>query len=360
MDFLPLIELLDEAGAAMAGAASIGLVFGFFAERTAYCTRTAVLDLARGRGLAAAATWAMGFAAALLAVQLLVHLGLLHLAEARFLSAPQSLSGAVIGGLAFGVGMTLTRGCVSRLVVLAATGNFRAFFCVAVVAVVGLATLTGILVPWRDAVAPLLSTANIGGNEALAHLRLGPLGGVAIGAAVMAGALVLAWRASIGAGRAAGGAIVGLTVAAGWYFTYNLSAQLFDPIPVESLSFIRPVAFTGAWAVDWSLTPGFDQGLVLGVLAGAFLSALLGRRLRLQGFGAPGVPGLPRYAAGAALMGFGGVLAGGCTVGAGLTGGSVLAISALVALASMATGAVLADRFVDRNPQEAPKAARAG
>jgi uncharacterized membrane protein YedE/YeeE len=46
-------------------------------------------------------------------------------------------------------------------------------------------------------------------------------------------------------------------------------------------------------------------------------------------------------------MGFGGILAVGCTIGAGLTGGSVLAVSSLVGLASMMAGAALA-RFALR------------
>lgn len=348
MDFLPLIETLDENGAAIAGGAAIGLVFGLLAQRSAFCTRTAVLDLARGRGLTAMATWIMGFAVALLAVQLLIWRGELLLTETRFLATPQSLSGALIGGLLFGVGMALTRGCVSRLVVLTGTGNLRALFCLAIVAFVGMATLSGFLVPLRDPVAAWWSTASIGGNDILGHLRLGPVSGVVLGFLVLAGAVALAFAARISVWRAIGGAGIGLCVAAGWYFTYNLSAQLFDPIPLESLSFVRPVATTGALLVDWSLVPRMDQGLFAGVVIGALVGALMGGDFRIQTFAEPGTPSIFRYAAGAALMGFGGVLAGGCTVGAGLSGGSILVVTALLALLAMALGAVVTDRIVDR------------
>jgi uncharacterized protein len=88
------------------------------------------------------------------------------------------------------------------------------------------------------------------------------------------------WRC-VGAGldrrisiwRALGGAGIGLCVAAGWYFTYNLSAQLFDPIPVESLSFVRPVATTGALLVDWSLVPAWIRAC----LRASFSARLLAR-----------------------------------------------------------------------------------
>lgn len=360
MDFLPLIDLLDESGAAIVGGAAIGLVFGVLAERSAFCTRTAVLDMARGRGLKAMATWALGFACALLAVQILIGQGDLRLAETRFFATPQSLSGAMIGGLLFGVGMALARGCVSRLVVLTGTGNLRALFCLAVVAFVGMATLSGFLVPARDPIAALWSTAAIGGNDLLGHLRLGPVAGMAMGGVVLALAVVMAFLARISVWRALGGAGIGLCVAAGWYFTYHLSAQLFDPIPVESLSFVRPVATTGALIVDWSLMPAMDQGLVAGVILGALAGALIGGKFRLQTFAERGTPSVFRYTAGAALMGFGGVLAGGCTVGAGLSGGSILAVTALLALLSMALGAVVADRIVDRElPADEKQTSRA-
>ncbi|MGY6706778.1 MAG: YeeE/YedE thiosulfate transporter family protein, partial [Rhizobiaceae bacterium] len=153
---------------------------------------------------------------------------------------------------------------------------------------------------------------------------------------------------------------IGLCVAAGWYFTYHLSAQLFDPIPVESLSFVRPVATTGALLVDWSLVPRMDQGLFAGVVVGALVGALIGGDFRIQTFSEPGTPSIFRYAAGAALMGFGGVLAGGCTVGAGLSGGSILVVTALLALAAMAAGAVITDRIVDRRlPTDEKSASRA-
>ncbi|MFN4271216.1 MAG: YeeE/YedE family protein [Aliihoeflea sp.] len=360
MDFLPLIDLLDENGAAIAGGAAIGLVFGLLAQRSAFCTRTAVLDLARGRGLVAAATWALGFAVALLAVQFMVWRGDLLLSETRFLATPQSLSGALIGGLLFGVGMALARGCVSRLVVLTGTGNLRALFCLTVVAFIGMATLTGFLVPARDPVAALWNTAAIGGNDILGHFRLGALAGVVIGAVALAGAVLLAFAARISFWRAIGGVGIGLCVAVGWYFTYHLSAQLFDPIPVESLSFVRPVATTGALLVDWSLVPRMDQGLFAGVVAGALVGALIGGDFRIQTFSEPGTPSIFRYAAGAALMGFGGVLAGGCTVGAGLSGGSILVVTALMALAAMAVGAIITDRIVDRKlPADEKSASRA-
>ena len=136
-------------------------------------------------------------------------------------------------------------------------------------------------------------------------------------------------------------------VVAGWWFTYHLSYQTFDPTQVESMTFTGPSADT----LMYLLTPGgadldFDVGLVPGVFLGSFLAALFSKELKLQGF--QDGKSMVRYIVGAVFMGMGGMLAGGCAVGAGLTGGSAFSITAWIALAAMWAGAALTDAIVDR------------
>ncbi|UIJ73166.1 YeeE/YedE thiosulfate transporter family protein [Aurantimonas sp. HBX-1] len=348
MDFIPLIDSIGENATALVGGVVVGGLFGFFAQRSAFCTRSAVLDLTRRRDLAALATWAAGFAAAVLGVQLLLSYGYLDVRDTRFFSTAQSLSGALIGGTLFGVGMVLARGCVSRMLILAASGNLRALYVALVIAVAGYATYAGLLVPLRDAAGGLWSTAAIGGNDLLAHAGLGQSAGLAIGAVLVLAAAGLAAIARVSPWRILGGVGVGVSIVAGWYFTYTLSLQVFEPIQAESLSYIRPLATTSALAISPDAFAGLDQGVLIGTLVAAFLAAVAFRDFRVVTFSEPGTPSILRYTVGAVLMGFGGILAVGCTIGAGLTGGAVLAVSSLVGLASMIGGAAVADRFVDR------------
>lgn len=347
MDLVPLIDAVGEPGTAVAGGALLGIMFGFLAQRSSFCTRSAVLDLTQKRDGAALATWLAGLATALIAVQLSRYHGLVDVAETRFFATPQSLSGAAVGGLLFGVGMVLARGCVSRLLVLSASGNLRAFFCVVVIAAVGLATYSGFLVPVREGVSGIVNTADIGGNELLAHLGLRQSAGVIVGGVAFLAALVLAMWTRTTVWRLAGGIGVGATVAAGWYFTYQLSTQVFEPIQAESLSFIRPLATTSSIWLGSEAGLGMDQGLVLGAVVGAFLASVFTRQFRIATFSEPGTASVLRYAAGSTLMGFGGILAAGCTIGAGFTGGSVLAVTPLVAIVSMVVAAAVADRVID-------------
>ena len=340
MDLVPLIEMIGEPYTALAGGLVLGLVFGVFAQRSRYCTRSAVLSMMGESDLKPLATWAAGFAAAILAVQALLGANMIDVDETRFFSTAQSLSGALIGGLLFGAGMALARGCVSRLLVLGASGNLRGIFSMIIIAVTALATYSGVLVPLRDGIGALWSTAQIGGNDLLVHASLGHTAGIALGLVLAAIAVGIAFKARLSPWRLFGGTMIGLTVAAGWYFTWQLSTQVFDPIQAESLSFIRPLATTGELALGEGLA-GLDQGLLIGAIVGAFIAALFSGEFRISTFSEPGVPSIWRYAAGSVLMGFGGILAVGCTIGAGLTGGSVLAISSLLGLASMMTGAAI-------------------
>ena len=131
-----------------------------------------------------------------------------------------------------------------------------------------------------------------------------------------------------------GGIGTGLTVAAAWWFTYLISTQSFQPVQVQGLTFSGPSA---EWLMRGLASPapgiGFDFGLLPGVFSGSFLGAWFGRDLKLEGF--KDGYSMTRYIAGAIFMGFGSMLAGGCAVGAGMTGGAIFALTAWIALLGM-------------------------
>ena len=123
----------------------------------------------------------------------------------------------------------------------------------------------------------------------------------------------------------------------GWAATSVLLFDDFDPLPVQSAAFTLPWTDTRFWVIASSAIPaGFGTGLIAGVLLGSLASAALRGEVRLQSFDSPAQT--LRYVAGGALMGVGGVLAGGCTVGAGLSGSATLSLSALLALGSIIAG----------------------
>lgn len=350
MDFIFFIDTYGEPATAALIGLALGIAFGALVQRSGFCTRSALLDVTRLRDGRALALWLTGFAIAIFGTQLLFTTGQIALAETRFFATPQSLSGAIIGGLVFGAGMVLTRGCTSRLLVLGSAGNLRAVFSIAIIAAVAWATIQGPLTGLRDTVGGLLSSSAIGTNDLGFVSPFGTNTGLVIGTALLVLAIIAIWKSRLSPVRIAQGVAIGGLIPAGWWLTYQLSQQVFEPIQAESLSFMRPLATT----INFGASGGaeeflnLDTGLIAGTVVGALLAAIVFRSFRIQTFSEPGTPHVLRYVIGAVLMGFGGILAVGCTIGAGFTGGSALAITSLVGLAAMFAGGALTDVLVDR------------
>ena len=318
----------------------VGVLFGVLAQRSRFCLRRAVAGDA-GERKSAAGVWLTGLAVAVLGTQAAIHAGLLDVSEHRFLAAELPWLAIVAGGLMFGAGMVLTRGCVSRLTVLTGQGNLRALTVLVIFAIAAHATLKGVFAPLRTTLGAV--TLPLGDAASLAALP----GGAWLAAGVIAAAaLIFALRSGARPTTLALGALVGALVPLAWVGTGYILYDDFDPIALESLSFTSPAAESLFWSVASSSIPaGFGTGLLGGVVLGALIAALVSREFRWQSFESPAQTG--RYLAGAVLMGVGGVLAGGCSVGAGLSGVSTLSVAAVLALVAIVAGGAIAARLLN-------------
>jgi uncharacterized membrane protein YedE/YeeE len=346
MDIIPLLERIGEAPAAALFGVLTGLIFGVAAQRSRFCLRAATVEFARGRLGDKVAVWLLTFSTALVWVQAAALMGLMRPDDARMMAVPGSWSGAIIGGLMFGAGMVLARGCSGRLLVLAATGNLRSVVSGLIFAVVAQMALAGWLAPVRDRLAGLWITEGGQNLNLLTWAGLPQWGGLALGLAIAALALELSRRNRIGPARLIFASGVGFSVAVGYYLTFSLAQVAFDPVTIESVTFTGPSASTLMFTLDRAAILDFDIGLVPGVFLGAFLAAWWTRELKFQGFESE--INMRKAMIGAAMMGFGGMLAGGCAIGAGVTGGSIFAGTALMALFCMWLGAIVTDFMVDQ------------
>jgi len=345
-----LIGRLGDATSLLIVGLVVGLTFGAAAQQSRFCLRSAALSFWHGQWNGSVAVWLLAFAAALTLTQLLVASGQIDTSAVRQLSTSGTLSGAAIGGLMFGVGMIMARGCASRMLVLAACGNLRALVTGLILTLVAQASLRGILSPARLEISSWwLIDAEMRGVS----LTLPSAAITLLCVAAMTVAMSIAYANRIGLRAFAAAMSVGLAVAMGWGLNALVASQSFELVPVQSISFTGPSADTLMALVNTTtIEPRFSSGLVPGVFLGALLAASVTGQFRIEGFEV-GVS-LPRYIAGAFLMGFGSMLAGGCAVGAGLAGGSILALTAWIALLAMWMGAGLAAVFIDRPSREAP------
>lgn len=353
MDLAALLERHGDAPVLAVAGAVVGLLFGFFAQRSRFCLRAAVIEFWHRRFGEKLSVWLLAFSSAVLAVQVMVLAGGLDTAGVRQIASRGSLSGALIGGLVFGAGMVMTRGCASRLLVLSANGNLRALLSGLIFAVSAQAALSGALAPLRQAISQWWTVDGGASRDLLAVLGVGRWGGLAAALVWFGAALYFARRSSGGLWKWVGGIGAGLMVAAAWGVTQWIARSSFGVVPVQGLTFSGPSA---EWLMRVLSAPapafGFDAAMLPAVFAGSFLGAWLGGDLKLEGF--KDGYSMRRYIAGAVLMGFGAMLAGGCAVGAGVTGGAIFALTAWLTLVGMWAGAGLTDWLLDsRRPPDA-------
>ena len=346
MDIVALVDRIGEAPSAALFGLITGIVFGVAAQRSRFCLRAATVEFARGRMGQSVAVWLLTFSTALVWVQAARMTGLFDPYDSRIMSVAGSWSGAIIGGLIFGVGMVLARGCSGRLLVLAATGNLRSVVSGLIFAVVAQMSLHGALSPLRNWLAALWTTPGGRNIDLAASLHLPDATGLVLGLGFAALAIWVAWRNHMTPGRLVFASGVGFSVAVGWVLTWSLTQVSFEPVSVMSISFTGPSANTLMFFLSRDAILNFDIGLVPGVVIGAFAMSIFRREFRFQGFDSEA--NMRRAMTGAALMGFGGMLAGGCAIGNGVTGTSIMAGTAWLALTAMWVGAVLTDLVVDQ------------
>ena len=350
--FIAFIEWIGESNAEALFGLLTGAFFGIAAQRSSFCLRAATVEFARGIMGGKVAVWLLTFSTAVVWVQAAQYFGLFRASDSRMMSVAGSWSGAVIGGLMFGVGMVLARGCSGRLLVLAATGNLRSVVSGLIFAVVAQMSLHGWLAPFRNWIAALWTTPNGRNLNLLTMIGLPDVAGLVLGLILAVVAIAVALRAQIGARVLVFASGVGFSVAVGWVLTWNLAQVAWDPVNVTSATFTGPSANTLMFFLEESPALRFDIGLVPGVFLGAFLASWFSGTFKFQGF--ENEANMRRSMTGAVLMGFGGMLAGGCAIGAGVTGGSIFAATAWLALFCMWIGAMLTDVLVDqrgRRPQ---------
>ena len=328
-----LFGLSPRVAAVVVGAV-IGVAFGALAQRTHFCLRRGIAGQPDERQ-SALGIWAMALAISLLGSAVLWTTGAVDFTHHRLFAARLPVVAVLVGGLLFGAGMVLARGCASRLTVLAGTGNLRALTVLLVFALVAHAALKGVLAPVRTGLGAF--AVNIG---VLATPSAWPGGSLfwatLIGLALVIGAL----RSGARWAGLFGGAAIGALAPLAWLATGWLLRDEFDPIPLESIAFTSAGAESLFWWVASSaIPPTFGVGFLAGVVSGSFLAAVASSEFRLVGFSDATPTG--HYLAGGALMGLGGVLAGGCTVGAGLAGAGALSLAAALALLAIIAGGVM-------------------
>jgi uncharacterized membrane protein YedE/YeeE len=344
------------------GGFALGIVFGAVANRTNFCTMGAVSDVVNMGSWGRMRMWLLAIAVAIVGAQALYLAGLVDLSRSFYVRPNLTWLSYIVGGLLFGIGMTLGSGCGSKTLVRLGGGSLKSVVVFVFFGIAAYMTLKGLFAIWRtqwiDPVAIDLAARGIARQDlptmAAAATGLAPHTlGLVLAGTIAAGLLAFVFkdrefRTSFD--HVLGGAVVGLTIVGGWYVTGHLGfaenpATLEDTFfgtnsrTLESLSYTAPVGYTLELLMLWSdksLTVTFGVAAVVGIVLGSFAYAVASRTFRWEGFA--GAEDTAQHVVGGILMGFGGVTALGCTVGQGLSGLSTLALGSFLAFFAIIAG----------------------
>ena len=361
----------------------IAFIMGMAANKTNFCTMGAVSDWVNMGDKGRFRSWLFAIAVALLGVVLLEMVGLVN-ADAAF---PPYRSGSLIwlenilGGLLFGIGMTLASGCGNKCLVRIGGGNLKSILVFLIIALIAYFMITPfpgtdmtlystLFYPWTNLFSVSLPHGQdlgslVSGAEGALQTRL--IIGLVLGLALLIFALMSAdFRGS--RDHVLGGLIIGLCVLAAWYVTstiqvdadgdaisltayyseWDMLAESEEGKPAmgsalspQSFTFINPMGQVFGYALNGLNSALLTFGLMafFGVVLGSFAWSLLSRSFRIEWFAS--FNDFLTHLIGAVLMGFGGVLAMGCTIGQGITGVSTLALGSFLTLISIVLGSAL-------------------
>ena len=327
-------------------------LFGIIAHKTHFCTMGAISDWINMGSLHRLRAWLLAMAVALLMSQLFQAIGWIDLSASIYLSTNFGIGGYIVGGFLFGVGMTLGGGCGQRTLVRAGGGNLKSLVVLLVLGLTAYITLRGLLAGVRiEVIEPLSIDLSEYGlvDQSLTGVVAAMSGlapeSVAKGLAVIIGLALLIYTLKDKDFRTSGdaivsGLVVGLLVAGAWLVTGVVGNDDFDPVRLETLTFIAPVGNMLNYLMTWTgSTIGFGIAVVFGVLAGSLVYAVTSGNFRIETFSSRSDMLNHLYAG--VLMGFGGVLSLGCTIGQGVGGFSTLALGSVVSIVFIVFGCAL-------------------
>lgn len=351
----------------------IAAIMGAVVHKTGFCTMGAVSDWINIGDTGRMRAWVFAMAVALAGVIVLEAAGAVHLPAETFppYRTPNfAWARYLAGGVLFGIGMTLASGCGNKTLVRVGGGNLKSLTVLLIAMVASYFMLWSALfekafLPWIAPATVDLAKHGIPTQE-LGSVFAGLLGAaptralnLGVGAAVVVGMLVFVLRSADFRGNAdniLGGAVVGLAVVAGWYLTggslgqawkeyADMATDVPSRVQVQSYTFVSPMGDSVRYLLDPSRMTLVNFGVMAlaGVILGSFVYALIAKTFRFEWFAS--VRDFANHAVGGVLMGVGGVLSMGCTVGQAITGVSTLALGSILTFFAIVAGAAATMKY---------------
>jgi uncharacterized protein len=342
------------------GAFMLAFVFGAVGNKTNFCTMGAVSDWVNMGDKNRMRMWLLAVAIAVIGANALHLAGVVNLSKSIYQAPNFTWLSYIVGGFLFGVGMTLGSGCGSKTLIRIGGGSLKSVIVFVFLGISAYMTLRGLFGAFRVEVLERASVMLAGGQDlpslASSATDVAKNVWIAILAVAIGGGLLAFIYASkdfrSSFDYTLGGMVTGLVVVGGWYVSGHLGYLAEDPETLqeafvatntgrmESFSFVSPMAFSLEYLMLWTdksriITYGIASAA--GVIAGSAAYALATRQFRWEGF--RDAEDTAMHIIGGILMGFGGIVALGCTVGQAISGFSTLALGSIITFVSIVAGA---------------------
>lgn len=336
-----MLNILSEAWVLALVGCFGGIILGLAARLGRFCTLGAIEDYLYQDSDIRLRMWLLAIGVAGLGAFALVGIGALEPSRTIYHLAPWSPVFGILGGLLFGYGMSLAGNCGFGALARFGGGDLRSFVIVLVMGISAYIALSGPLAQLRLSALAMTEVDTQYRSYPQVVSALSGASTVLIGLAISAAITIAAlWsRAFLGRPLTLIWAVlVGMAIVSGWAGTQWVAQTGFGTAPVLSHTYTGPLGDTILFLMTSSGGGlNFGVGSVFGVLAGAFVGSLIKGHFRWEACEDPRE--LKRQVLGATLMGFGAVLAMGCTIGQGISAFSLLTLNAPIVFASIFAGA---------------------
>ena len=291
----------------------LGFILGYVVNKTNFCTMGAVSDLVNIGDSSRLKAWFLAITVAILGVTFLEYTGTLNANDSRipYRNSVFFWPRYIIGGVMFGIGMTLASGCGNKILIRIGGGNIKSVFVLVIAGFMALlmtrTDFYGLLFhSWMSPISPDLAKIGIGDQSIQTIIAsLIGLDNSSIFISLIVPLLICGFLLKyifssdkkLSNDNLLSGIVVGLVVTFAWLLTGGDLGQswienndfLDTPYPavgVQSFTFINPMGetllFTSNIFDNFFLT--FGVAALLSTIAGSFVYSILSNNLRPEEF----------------------------------------------------------------------------
>jgi len=325
----------------------LGIAFGVIAQKQQFCFSGSIKDYILTKSTRRGASVIMAMIVAIIATTLMSNHFEVDLTETNYYKSNINYVAIIIGGLMFGAGMMIADGCSNRSLIKFGQGDSKALITLIFIGIFAYGTTKGFL---NGALSPFVNNPTlIEWSSYIGSFQMN----IFVVLAILVAILLVLTKSIKRVFTLVDGFLIGLLIAVAWYITGVIGSESMERIiNPAGITFVYPTAQSLELFMFYQVSElSFAISLITGALIGAFSMSKVNKRYSFGCTSGQNIDRVKFNMIGGALMGVGGILSIGCTVGQGLTGLSTLAFASAVAIFSIFVGGLITAKILNKKEQ---------